>query len=324
MKTVLVTGASGFIGRFALGPLKRRGYAVHALTRGSGASFQADGVEWHRADLMDRAEMRKLITSIRPRHLLHLAWNTKHGEFWQAADNLDWAAASLDLLRCFVEHGGSRFVGAGTCAEYQWGAGECDELQTPLRPASLYGSAKKAVYEVLAAYAPSRDLSWAWGRVFFLFGPGEQESRLVPYLIQNCLKRQRAVCRFGQLRRDFLYVEDVADAFAALLDSEVSGAVNIASGQTVQLRQFARVIARSCGDPNLIEVREDAPAPGEQLEISADVRRLREEVRWVPKRDVESDLAQTIEWWRAKLHVPSATQTDTRRPPDTATAGETS
>lgn len=305
MRTVLVTGASGLIGRYVLGALSGRGYAVHALSRAQAPPEGKGIVEWHRADLMDRGEMQRVIAAIRPHSLLHLAWTTKHGEFWHSPDNLDWTAASLDLLRSFVEHGGVRFVGAGTCAEYEWGAGRCDEEATALRPASLYGTSKKAFGDSLAAYARNRGLSWAWGRVFFLFGPGEDENRLVPYLIRNALKKQPAVCRFGQLRRDFLFVEDVADAFAALLHSQVSGPVNIASGQTIELRRLAQSIALSCGDDEAIQVREDVPGATEPLEISAVIRRLREDVRWRPARTIEQALDRTVDWWRARLDVPA-------------------
>ena len=301
MKSVLVTGASGLIGRHALGALSRRGYSVHALSRAPAPSNETVYVQWHRADLMDRSEIRRVMASVRPQALLHLAWTTKHGEFWESRDNLNWTAASLDLLRSFADHGGSRFVGAGTCAEYQWDVGRCDEETTPLRPSSLYGSSKKAFSESLGAYARGGGPSWAWGRVFFLFGPGEDENRLVPYLIRNGLKGLPAVCRFGQLRRDFLFAEDVADAFAALLASEVTGAVNIASGEAIELRRLAETIARCCGDGGTIEVREDIPGANEPLEIGADIRRLREEMQWVPAHTLEQALGRTVEWWRAKL-----------------------
>lgn len=301
MKTVLVTGASGFIGRHALGALSRRGYAVHALSRTPAPLAGDKDVEWHRAHLMDRGEMQRLIASIRPHSLLHLAWTTKHGEFWHSPDNLSWTAASIDLLRCFAEQGGARFVGAGTCAEYDWSDGRCEEGTTRLSPGSLYGASKKAFSDILAAYAGNRGLSCAWGRIFFLFGPGEDANRLVPYLIRNCLRKQPAVCRFGQLRRDFLFVDDVADAFAALLDSEVAGAVNIAAGKTVALRDVAGAIARQCGNTDGIEIREDVPAPGEPPEFSASVDRLHSELNWLPRYGLEAGLEHTIGWWRRKF-----------------------
>jgi nucleoside-diphosphate-sugar epimerase len=299
MKKVLVTGASGFIGRHALPGLLARGYAVHALSRRAEPNEALAGVIWHTADALDIAATTALVTRIKPTHMLHFAWNAEHGVFWRTPDNLRWLAASLSLLRAFVEQGGQRFVGAGTCAEYDWsGDGICDEATTPLRPATLYGTSKKAMHDMLAAFAPGIGLSWAWGRIFFLFGPDEQPNRLVPHLIRNVLTGQSAVCRLGQLMRDFLPAAEVGDAFAALLDSNVNGAVNVASGQPRRLGDIARMIATACaGD---VDVREDAPG-NEPLRLVAATERLRREVRWTPSGDPAVALAETVAWWRAKL-----------------------
>jgi nucleoside-diphosphate-sugar epimerase len=228
--------------------------------------------------------------------LLHFAWNAEHGVFWRAPDNLNWLAASLGLLRAFAEHGGRRFVGVGTCAEYDWTAGEfCNEATTLLKPASLYGAAKKAMHDMLAAFAGNAGLSWAWGRIFFLFGPEEQPNRLVPHLIRNVLAGQPAVCRMGQLERDFLPAKEVGNAFAALLDSDVQGAVNIASGEPRKLGEIADMIAQACG--GAIEVRQD-PSENEPQKLAATVERLHREVGWAPSSDFAAGLAETVAWWR--------------------------
>lgn len=305
MRTVLVTGATGFIGRCALEPLVRRGYAVHAITRNGANSALSAGVQWHELDLLarDRTAMEALIAELRPTDLLHFAWNAKHGEFWSTPENLSWIAASLELVRCFADHGGRRFVGAGTCAEYEWSGGECREGDTPLRPATLYGTAKKVFFEALAAFAGEVELSWAWGRIFLLFGPEEQEARLVPHLIRSALLRQPASCRFGQLQRDFLHVADVADAFAALLASEVEGAVNVASGTARPLGEMVERISQCCDGGEVLTVERQQPGPGEPLVLAANVDRLRNEVGWVPGQSLDAAVEATVSWWRQALEA---------------------
>ena len=92
MKRVLVTGASGFIGRQTLAPLVRHGFEVHAVARhASGATM--DGVVWHEADLLGPATAETLVVTVRPTHLLHLAWISEHGRYWQCPENLDWGVA---------------------------------------------------------------------------------------------------------------------------------------------------------------------------------------------------------------------------------------
>ena len=128
-RRVLLTGASGFIGRHVVPLLKSREFEVHAISRS-------------RADLLIPGVAAALVESIRPTHLLHLAWNAEPGRFWTAPDNLDWVAASLGLHRSFAALGGGRAVFAGSCAEYDWTHSLLDEAATPCAPATLYGIAK--------------------------------------------------------------------------------------------------------------------------------------------------------------------------------------
>ncbi|HYY41181.1 MAG TPA: NAD(P)-dependent oxidoreductase, partial [Pyrinomonadaceae bacterium] len=244
----------------------------------------------------------RLLAEIAPTHLLHLAWYTEPGKYWTATENLAWVRASLELLAAFVRAGGRRVVLAGTCAEYDWtGNGLCDEAQTPLRPATLYGTCKDALRQMLEAYARQTDLSAAWGRIFFLYGPHEYPQRLVAAVVRGLLRRERVPCSQGTQLRDFLYVQDVAEAFVALLESDVQGAVNIASGQGVMLREMVDKIAAELAGRDLVEFGALPNAAGEPARLVAAVKRLREEVGWQPRFTLDEGLARTIAWWRAHV-----------------------
>ncbi|HEY0038478.1 MAG TPA: NAD-dependent epimerase/dehydratase family protein, partial [Longimicrobium sp.] len=276
-RRVLVTGASGFIGRHVLGPLLERGYEVHAVGRGSAPGLP-DGVRWHAADLLDAPAVRGLVAGVGPTHLLHLAWYVEHGRFWHSAENLRWVGASLELARAFHEAGGSRAVFAGTCAEYAWEHGVCRENDTPVAPATLYGMCKDAVRRVAEAYGRDGGPSLAWGRIFFLYGPGEAAGRLVPSVVGALLRGELARCTHGEQVRDFMHVSDVAGAFAALLDAPVEGVVNVASGEPVRIRDVVAVLGEEAGRPDLVRLGALSAAPGDPAVLTADVRRLREEV----------------------------------------------
>ena len=134
MTRVLVTGGSGFIGRQVLTALMANGAEVHASSRAGHAP--GTGITWHRADVLDARSLNALVSDVRPEILLHLAWFATPPDYWRSPVNLRWTAASLELAQAFVAAGGRRFVGAGTCAEYQWGPSPCVENVTPLRPAT--------------------------------------------------------------------------------------------------------------------------------------------------------------------------------------------
>lgn len=301
---VLVTGASGFIGRHVLAPLQERGFEVHAVT--SHAVPPADttqGVRWHRVDLLDAGAHDELLAAATPSHLLHLAWYAEHGRFWSSTENVRWVSATLALVQAFAAAGGTRAVLAGSCAEYRWGEpGPCIEDVTPLEPATLYGTAKHATHAVLRAAAPELGIECAWGRVFFLYGPDEAAGRLVASVARALVAGQRAATGEGTQLRDFMHVADVARAFAGLLGSKVTGAVNIGSGQARPVRDVIEAIAAAAGRGDLLDVGALPARPGDPAELFADATRLRDEVGFVPEIALHDGIERTVDWWRRRSH----------------------
>jgi len=300
MKKVLVTGASGFIGRHALPALSAKGYEVHAVD----LNIPKDGkkeVFWHKADLLDAGQVSAAMSDIKPDMLLHFAWYAVPKKYWTSLENPRWVDASFALLQRFYSEGGRRAVMAGTCAEYDWKFEKCSEFTTPLKPSTLYGRCKKSLWEMSDAFSKETGLSSAWGRIFFLYGPYEHPDRLVPLVINSLLQGKPCALSHGSQIRDFLYVEDVASGFVALLESDVRGPVNIASGQPAAVKEIVCKIGEKLRRPDLIRLGELPVAKGEPPLLAADVRRLREEVGWMPEYNIDSGLDQTIEWWKENL-----------------------
>lgn len=295
-KRVIITGASGFIGRHCIPELLSLGFEVHAVARSAGQN--QDGVFWHSIDILKHGTVEKLIQKVSPSHLLHLAWNAKPGIFWTSPDNLEWVRASIDLLKSFAECGGKRIVMAGSCAEYDWSYGWCSEYTTPLKPHTLYGASKNALQSLLFSYSLQLKLSATWGRVFFLFGEQEHCSRLVPDITLSLLDNQTAACSLGCQVRDYLYVKDAARGFAKLLASEVTGPVNIASGTGISVRELVTMVGKQLDKLHLIKFGTLTPKPTDPPFLVADNRRLITEVGWKPSVDRETAIRNTVEWWK--------------------------
>jgi nucleoside-diphosphate-sugar epimerase len=304
MARILVTGGSGFVGWGVPALLLERGHEVHLVCR------SPDQADWpprtraaciiHAADLRADDTPARIIRAVRPTHLVHFAWYAEPGRFRASPLNLDWTAASLRLYRAFAESGGERFVGCGTCAEYDWRFHTLSEATTPLVPATLYGTAKASLFRMLEAASGQGGPGFAWGRVFFPFGPRERPGRLLPDVITALLAGREVAVSEGRQICDFLAVEDAARAFAALVCADISGAVNIASGIGTSVRALVEATAARIGRPELVRFGARPTGPDEVPYIVADVRRLRDELHCLAPLRLGDALDETIAWWRER------------------------
>jgi nucleoside-diphosphate-sugar epimerase len=272
------------------------GCEVHALGR---TPVATPGVTFDRIDLLDtaRADWNR-VAAIEADFLVHAAWIAEPGAFWASPQNLEWVAASLKLLDAFTRGGGRRAVFVGTCAEYKWGPGLLEEDATPLEPSTLYGSCKAALHRMVAAAAKPLDLSYAWAHLFFPYGPGEKPGRLLSDVIRRAMRGEPVDCTEGRQIRDFIHVQDAANAICRLLASDLEGSVNIASGDARPIREVVRIAADIVGRPELIRFGALPTRPEDPACIAASVGRLRDELGFRSQYTLEAGVEATIEWWR--------------------------
>lgn len=272
MKKVVVTGASGFIGRHTLSSLAKRGYEVYPL----------------KLNLAEPNTHLAQLKKIRPQALLHLAWETTPGVYWHTPSNIDWLKSSLDLLEVFSLSGGKRVVIAGSCAE--------------ISPKTLYGACKESLRLTGEAFLSKQGVSFSWGRIFSPYGPHEKGQRLFPSLINSLIAKTPFKCSSQEHCRDFLFVEDVAEAFVSLLDSSVEGTVDIGSGESVRIGDLVTHIADKLKGLSLIQFSSSPSSEDNPSTLIAHKARLFEEVGFKPKYTLHEGVDKTIEWYRNEIY----------------------
>ena len=247
---VLITGASGFIGRHVLKCLQNSNIDVVLAGRNIPAGFLGDFIK---ADLLELSDFKNLVSKANASHLIHLAWYAEHGSYWSSSLNLRWVEASIKLTEAFCASGGQHIVAAGTCAEYDWSYGYCIEEKTPLIPATLYGTSKDATRRLLMAICANHKVTCSWGRIFMPYGPGEDSRRLIPSL-NNVFNLKQPPFAVGSYSfRDLLHVQDVASGFMSLLTSRAHGEFNICSGIPTQISEVINLLARAQNqDPRIM------------------------------------------------------------------------
>ncbi len=299
---VLVTGASGFIGRHAVKKLIAAGCSVCVTSRHPKGGGETGDVTMLPADLLDGSATPKLIDQAQASHLLHLAWTTSPKVFWTSPDNERWLSASRDLIRCFADHGGQRVVVAGSCAEYDWNDpalidGNCGGDSVPCRPATPYGQAKNTLWQWMN---DEIGLSKAWGRLFNLFGEAEAPERLVASVISELLNGRPALLGPCTNTLDFMDVRDAGRALAQLAISPVEGAVNVASGVAAPLSEIVDFIAKRLDGLDQLRIGALPQKPGPER-LVASVHRLQEEVGFTPQYSLSEGLEDAIRWHKTTM-----------------------
>ncbi len=311
---VLITGARGFVGSKILACIPDS-YEVHAVAR---TPVDADDrATWHQTDLLDTTDCLALIRDVRPTHLVHSAWETTHGVFWESDTNLEWLEAGKALFAAFHTNGGQRIVGCGSCAEYAGSSTPLREEDDDEVPPSQYGRAKLDLLNALR----TMPVSFAWARIFYPYGADENPARFIPSICRSLLQNDVAKCSSGTQTRNFMHVKEVGAAIAALVDSDLTGAINIGHPISHKLGDVAQMLEQIAGRPGLIGLGLLPDREGEPAILIPDLCRQTEELKFNPKINIYGGMSDVYRSWADKMA--DGRLEDPAFPSDTKLKGQT-
>jgi UDP-glucuronate decarboxylase len=305
--TVLVTGATGFVGAQVVRELVASDEEVVALVRANTSRWRLDGiaerVNFMVGDLDDGPSLAREMQRWRPDACIHAAWYAEPGKYLPSPLNLDSLRASLTLLEELAKAGCTHMVGVGTCFEYDMASQPLTEESTT-RPFTLYAACKLAFATVAEQRAPQLGVGFAWARLFYLYGPREDERRLVPAAIKSLTAGQEFPTTSGRQIRDYMHISDVASALCALSRTRATGAYNVCSSEPTTIAALVQAIGEQLGRKELIRLGAYPDRDWDPPKVVGDNSRLRQDTGWVPRFGLREGLAETIEWWSA-VHPPA-------------------
>lgn len=299
MNKILVTGGTGFVGARVVRQLVEQGRDVAVLMRESSNYHRIEDLLGRctiiRGDLLKLEEVRAELSHFSPEAVLHLAWDGVKGADRNSTVQMTNVVASIKLYQLTEEIGCRHFVGLGSQAEYGPLSGRINETATT-RPTTAYGAAKLAAGLLLERTASASERPFAWLRLFSSYGPDDDPSWLIPYLIRSLLSGEKPSLTKAEQIWDYIHVNDVAAGVIATLDSGALGIFNLGSGQERPLRDIISMI-RDAIDPLLPLGFGEVPyRPDQVMHLAADITSLSSASGWRPSVSLESGIAETVAW----------------------------
>jgi nucleoside-diphosphate-sugar epimerase len=288
---ILLTGATGFIGKAFLAHALAAGHEVGALIRPESSALEKNPrVRWLTGTLS--AGPCPEIADFSPEACVHTAWLTTPGIYLESPENelfLNWSRA---FLRQAMEGGTSYVVTLGTCIEYAASTAPLSERSTRLEPVSTYAKAKDKLRRWQEDETSAREIDGAWARVFYPYGPGEHPSRLATSVAQKVRRGEKVSLMTADSIKDYIFISDLAAALLAVVENRLTGAVNLGTGHGVSVGAMANEIASQLDRPDLIETSTPTK-PDPFAHVVADASRLRS-LGWRPQISLAEGVRQVI------------------------------
>ncbi|HUY87914.1 MAG TPA: NAD-dependent epimerase/dehydratase family protein [Pirellulales bacterium] len=300
----LVTGATGFVGACLTRALIDAGHDVHVTLRAASSPWRLAGLEGryvaHQADLRDLAAVRRAVEAARPQVVYHLA---AHGALYHERDRAAILASNLlgtcNLLEALDDCDDCTLVQTGSSSEYGHKAHPMRE-DDRLEPRTDY-AVSKAAATLLCQAAAYEGRSVATVRIFSAYGPWEDPSRLVPYVMACCLRGERPRVTSGEQPRDFIYVDDCIELLqlAAHAPAARGQILHAASGRRQTVREMVETIVETCSGGRLsAEYGGEPLRPDEPTTWVGSIERTNELTGWRPRYDLPSGVERTWAWRR--------------------------
>ncbi len=240
---IVITGSRGFIGSQLVPRLQHDGLDVVGVGRAAGPCGGPAGSRYHQCDLCDPSQLLPADCQDEPFTLIHLAWDTTRSQHYRS--QAEMVSRLAGLLDHWAPRGLRRLVAVGSAEEYGQRGGRIREEDPPQGRLTAYGWGKRSAQALAQSWSEATGIAVAWLRPFLVYGPGQSGNMAIPYAIRQARLGETAQFSDGQQQRDFVYIDDVVEAFRVVLRAQLPAfqVFNIGTGVPVRVRDVLEYVA---------------------------------------------------------------------------------
>ena len=307
---VLITGGGGFIGANFARRFSELGYKVYIVKQSTNIWRLIEikrQIKIYYIDLRDYNRLESFILKIRPKIVLHFATYGAYPQKQQDAKKIidTNLTGTINLVNACKKIKFDCFINTGSSSEYGIKNKSMKETDL-LEPNNLYGITKAAATMYCQYMSKKYDLPIVTLRLFSVYGYFEEKERLIPTIIKSCLENKKLKLSSANSVRDFIFIEDVIDAYLKAINNiqKIQGEIlNIGTGQQTEIAQvveLAKEITQSKVKPEYNQIKSVQIEPKSWV---ADISKAKKSLNWKPKFSLEEGLNRDIEWFKENISL---------------------
>jgi len=306
-KRILVTGGSGFIGANLVFKLVNFGAEVNLLTTGETENWRLKEVlkktKVYQTDFLDLSLLKRIVKKIEPEIIYHLASYGGH-HFQDDPQKIIKTniLGTYNLLEAVSETDYQMFINTGSSSEYGFKREKMNEKDL-LEPVSFYAISKAACSLMGQMYARKEKKRIMTFRPFSVYGPYDNKNKFIPKLIYSLIKKQKLQMSTRTSRHDYIYIDDVIDAYlkAPFIKKITGEIINLGTGKQYTLAEVITRAEKLTGEKLLREKRSDKAHSWDSDYWVADNSKAIKMLDWEPQYNLTEGLAKTIAWFRQNI-----------------------